>query len=74
MRVIPETRGVEIIGYIHLYMLLHEFIFYQKIKKPNNLNGLWLMVFNATINNISGVLVEETGVPGKSNRSVASHF
>ena len=27
MRVIPETRGVEIIGYIHLYMLLHEFIF-----------------------------------------------
>jgi hypothetical protein len=37
------------------------------------LNGLWLMVFNATINNISDILVEETGVPGKSHRSVASH-
>jgi hypothetical protein len=44
-----------------------------KHKKPNNLNGLWLMVFNATINNISDILVEETGVPGKSHRSVASH-
>jgi hypothetical protein len=59
----PRVSGITLIKYAHS----------QKIKKPNNLNGLWLMVFNATINNISGILVEETGVPGKSNRSVASH-
>jgi hypothetical protein len=38
-----------------------------------------LMVFNATFNNISVIswwsvlLVEETGVPGKNHRPVASH-
>ena len=38
------------------------------------------MVFNATFNNISVtswrlvLLVEENGVPGKNNRSVASHL
>ena len=39
----------------------------------------WFMVFNATFNNISVIsrrsvlLVEETGVPGKNQRPVASH-
>jgi hypothetical protein len=38
------------------------------------------MVFNATFNNISAIswrsvlLVEETGVPGKTHRPVASHW
>ena len=31
------------------------------------------MVFNATFNNISVLLVEETGVPGENHRPVASH-
>ena len=40
---------------------------------------VWIMVFNATFNNISVIswwsvlLVEETGVPGKNYRSVVSH-
>ena len=39
----------------------------------------WLMVFNATFNNISVIswwsilLVEETGGPGENHRPVASH-
>ena len=39
----------------------------------------WLMVFNATFNNISVIswrsvlLVEETGVPEENHRPVASH-
>jgi hypothetical protein len=31
------------------------------------------MVLNATFNNISVLLVEETGVPGENHRAVASH-
>jgi hypothetical protein len=31
------------------------------------------MVFNATLNNISILLVEETGGPGENHRLVASH-
>jgi hypothetical protein len=31
------------------------------------------MVLNATFNNISVLLVEETGVPGENHRSAASH-
>ena len=39
----------------------------------------WFMVFNATFNNTSVILwrsvlfVDETGVPGKNHRPVASH-
>ena len=39
-----------------------------------------IVVFNATFNNISDILwrsvllVEETGVPGRNNRPVASHW
>jgi len=39
----------------------------------------WFMVFNATFNNISVIsrrsvlLVEETGIPDKNHRPVASH-
>ena len=39
----------------------------------------WVMVFNATVNNIPGIswrsvlLVEETGVPGETPHPVASH-
>jgi hypothetical protein len=35
--------------------------------------GFRVMVFNTTFNNISVLLVEETGVPGENHRSVASH-
>ena len=40
---------------------------------------LWVIVFNATFNNISDIswwsvlLVEETGVPRENHRPVASH-
>jgi hypothetical protein len=40
---------------------------------------VWIMVFNATFNNISAIswrsvlLVDETGVPGENNRPVASN-
>ena len=40
---------------------------------------VWLMVLNATFNNISVIswrsviLVEETGVPGENHRPVVSH-
>jgi len=40
----------------------------------------WVMVCNATFNNISVIswrsvlLVEETGVPGENHRPVASHW
>jgi len=39
--------------------------------------SIWLvglLGFNATFNNISGILVEETGVPGENYRPVASHI
>ena len=42
-------------------------------------NGIRIMVFNATFNNIpptlwqSVLLVEETGVPGENNRPAESH-
>jgi len=32
------------------------------------------MVFNATFNNISVLLVDETRVPGENHRPDASHF
>ena len=32
-----------------------------------------VMVFNVTFNNISVILVEETGVPEKNHQSVANH-
>jgi hypothetical protein len=41
---------------------------------------VWMMVFNATFNNISVIswrsvlFVEETGVPGENHRPVASHW
>jgi hypothetical protein len=34
---------------------------------------VWFMVFNAIFNNISVLLVEETGVPVENYRPVASH-
>ena len=34
---------------------------------------VWFMVFNATFNNISVLLVEETGVTRENHRRVASH-
>jgi len=46
--------------------------------QTNHLIG-WVMVFNATFNNISVIswqsvlLVEETGVPGENHLPVASH-
>ena len=57
------------------------------LKRDNPLNEplfhcmivVMFMVFNATFNNISVIswwsvlLVEETGVPGKNHRPVASH-
>jgi len=52
--------------------------FLQKIHLLNE--GLWVMVFNATFNNISviswrsALLVEETGVFGENHRPVASHW
>jgi hypothetical protein len=33
----------------------------------------WFMVFNATFNNISVLLMEERGVPGENHWPVASH-
>ena len=33
----------------------------------------WFMVFNATFNNISVLLVDETGVPREKHRPIASH-
>jgi hypothetical protein len=32
------------------------------------------MVFNATFNNISFLVMEETGVPGENHRYVANHW
>jgi len=34
---------------------------------------VWFVVFKATFNNISVLLVEETGVPGEKQPPVASH-
>ena len=33
----------------------------------------WVLVFNVTVNNISAILVEETGVTGENHRPVASN-
>jgi hypothetical protein len=35
---------------------------------------VWFMVFNTIFNNISVLLVEETGVPVENHRPVASHW
>jgi hypothetical protein len=32
------------------------------------------MVFNATFNNISAILVDETRVPGENHQPAASHY
>jgi hypothetical protein len=51
-----------------------------KCLKWNVKMGLWVMVFNATFNNISVIslqsvlLVEETGVPRENHRPAASHW
>ena len=56
-----------IIAYRSLYVLSYDLY-------------LWVMVFNATFNNISVIfwrsvlLVEETGVPGENHRPVTSHW
>ena len=48
--------------------------------KNNKVWGVWVMVFNATFNNISAtlwrsvLLVEETGVPGENQLPAASHW
>ena len=36
--------------------------------------GVRVMVFNATFNNISVLLVEETGVSGENHRPAANHW
>jgi len=36
--------------------------------------GKFYIGFNATFNNISVLLVEETGLPGENHRPVASHW
>jgi hypothetical protein len=35
--------------------------------------GVMVIVLNATFNNISVLLVEETGVPGENHQPVSSH-
>jgi len=53
--------------------VFHFVLFYERLKR------LRVMVFNATSNNISVIswssvlLVEETGVPGESQRPATSH-
>jgi hypothetical protein len=48
--------------------------------KLGMIHGWWVMVFNATFNNISVIswrsvlLVEETGVPGKNHWPAVSHW
>jgi hypothetical protein len=57
------------------------FFFYISLRNILELTNLWrwVMVFNATFNNISDIswrsvlLVEETVVPGENHRPVASH-
>jgi hypothetical protein len=34
---------------------------------------VWFMMFDATFNNISVSLVEETGIPGENHRHAAVH-
>ena len=61
-----------------MYILSHErsscvYLFLQVV-------WFWFMVFKATFNNIQVILwrsvisMEETGVPGENQRSVASHL
>jgi len=51
----------------------------RRHKGTQNQGLVWLMVFNATFNNISVIswlsvlLVKETGVSGENHRPVASH-
>ena len=33
----------------------------------------WVLVFNVTVNNISAILAEESGVTGENHRPVASN-
>ena len=53
---------------------------YTELSQQNAVMGVWVMVFNATFNNISVIswqsvlLVEETGLPKENHRSVASHW
>jgi hypothetical protein len=44
-----------------------------ELKTQNHLHFGWFMVFNTIFNNISVLLVEETGVPGENHQPVASH-
>jgi hypothetical protein len=62
---------------IHASFVIANFL---SLRRMNNANdGVGVMVFNATFNNISVIswhrilLVEETGLPRENHRPVASH-
>jgi hypothetical protein len=65
------------------YILIEILIsWFETTKKHSTKNGITnsqyilyiVMVFNATFNTISVILVEEAGVPEENHRSVASHW
>jgi hypothetical protein len=62
---------------IHASFVIANFL---SLRRMNNVNdGVGVMVFDATFNNISVIswhsilLVEETGLPRENHRPVASH-
>jgi hypothetical protein len=67
------------IKYIYLHLIQIKYNLWQRSEQVFISTKVWLMMLNATFNNISVIswhsvlLVEETRVPRENHRSVASH-
>ena len=79
MEVVVVMLGITLLKITHCKCLNFIFQPSEHFQITNLLSGR-VMVFNATFNNISVIswrsvlLVEQTGVPGKNNRTVASYW
>jgi hypothetical protein len=68
--------GPRLVGYVHFFHSFYLLLLFLRSLKTRN---TWVMVFNATFNNISVIswqlvlLVNETRVPGENHRPTASH-
>jgi hypothetical protein len=57
--------------FLHNLIFNFEIIFCTHSKMIGRMG--WVLVFNVTVNNISAILAEESGVTGENHRPVASN-
>ena len=68
------------VKHFNIFLIWHSSKYIQGVSDLFMSQGLWVMVFNATFNNLSAIswwsvlLVEEIRVPGENHWSVTSHW